>query len=173
MLLERMRIASIAVVVATIACSAGDSSKITAQTPAAGAASMSAGQHDSKGDDNLNWAPAPPIFPKGAEFAVVQGDPSVAGEIFTVRLRFPNGYIIPPHRHPTDEHVTVLKGTFMVGLGENYSASALTPLKELAFITAPANMAHFASARGQTEVQVHAIGPFQLTYVHPEDDPTK
>ena len=101
MLLERMRIASIAVVVATIACSAGQSSKITAQTPAAGAASMSAGQHDSKGDDNLNWGPAPPIFPKGAEFAVVQGDPSVAGEIFTVRLRFPNGYIIPPHRHPT------------------------------------------------------------------------
>ena len=33
-------------------------------------------------------------------------------------------------------------------------------------------MAHFASARGITEVQVHAIGPFQLTYVHPEDDPT-
>jgi hypothetical protein len=41
------------------------------------------------------------------------------------------------------------------------------------FITAPANMAHFASARGITEVQVHAIGPFQLTYVHPEDDPRK
>jgi hypothetical protein len=28
-------------------------------------------------------------------------------------------------------------------------------------------------ARGETVVQVHAIGPFQLTYVNPEDDPTK
>jgi len=90
-----------------------------------------------------------------------------------VRLRFPNGYILPPHRHPTDEHVTVLRGTFLVGLGEDFSRTALVPLKELGFITAPANMAHFASARGFTEVQVHAIGPFQLTYVHPEDDPTK
>jgi quercetin dioxygenase-like cupin family protein len=90
-----------------------------------------------------------------------------------VRLRFPNGYILPPHRHPTDENVTVLKGTFMVGLGENFSKVGLQVLREDGFITAPANMAHFATARGITEVQVHAIGPFQLTYVHPEDDPRK
>jgi quercetin dioxygenase-like cupin family protein len=124
-------------------------------------------------DDQLQWGPAPPIFPPGAQFAVVQGDPSVAGALFTVRLRFPNGYILPPHRHPTDEHVTVLRGTFLVGLGENFSARDLVAIREDGFITAPAGMAHFASARGMTEVQVHAIGPFQLTYVHPEDDPTK
>ncbi|PYP77023.1 MAG: hypothetical protein DMD35_16950 [Gemmatimonadetes bacterium] len=90
-----------------------------------------------------------------------------------MRLRFPNGYILPPHRHPTDEHVTVLRGTFLVGLGENFSKDSLIALKEDGFITAGANMAHYASARGITEVQVTAVGPFQLTYVHPEDDPTK
>jgi quercetin dioxygenase-like cupin family protein len=163
-------------VFASTACSPGDSGKITAQTTQS--AAISAGQsghdeHEMKGDDQLNWGPAPPIFPAGAQFAVVQGDPGAAGAIFTVRLRFPNGYILPPHRHPTDENVTVLRGTFLVGLGENFSKSALVPLKELGFITAPANMPHFASARGFTEVQVHAIGPFQLTYVHPEDDPTR
>lgn len=31
----------------------------------------------------------------------------------------------------------------------------------------PAEMAHFAMARGVTEVQVHAIGPIALTYIHP------
>jgi len=173
---QRTSIATTLLFSAITACSPGDSSKITAQTtqPPAVAADRSIGnEHDMKGDDQLNWGPAPPIFPRGAQFAVVQGDPGVAGAIFTVRLRFPNGYILPPHRHPTDEHVTVLRGTFLVGLGENFSKSALVPLKELGFITAPANMAHFASARGFTEVQVHAIGPFQLTYVHPEDDPTK
>jgi quercetin dioxygenase-like cupin family protein len=97
----------------------------------------------------------------------------VAGEIFTVRLRFPNGYILPPHTHPTDEHVTVLRGTFSVGLGTVFSQDALTSLQPNEFITAPKNMAHFATARGITEVQVHAIGPFQLTYVNAADDPTK
>ena len=38
-------------------------------------------------EDDIKWGPAPPIFPKGAEFAVLQGDPSKADE-FTVRLRF-------------------------------------------------------------------------------------
>ena len=123
-------------------------------------------------DDQIQWGPAPPIFPAGAQFAVVQGDPSVAGQIFTVRLRFPNGYVLPPHRHPTDEHITVLRGTFLLGFGEDFSQ---WPRR------APGGRvrhrerehAHFASARGVTEVQVHAIGPFVLTYVHPEDDPTK
>jgi quercetin dioxygenase-like cupin family protein len=121
----------------------------------------------------LDWCPAPAIFPPGAMYAVVQGNPSVAGEMFTIRLRFPNGYILPPHKHPTDAHLTVLRGTFSVGLGGVFSADSLTLLQAGDFIIAPKNMAHFASARGATEVQVHAIGPFQLRYVNPADDPTK
>jgi quercetin dioxygenase-like cupin family protein len=167
-------------VVALAACSAGDSSRITAQSPrgaqasaAASAAASASTAHEMKSDEGLSWGPAPAIFPPGAQFAVVQGDPGAAGQIFTVRLRFPNGYILPPHTHPTDEHVTVLKGTFLVGLGENFSTEGMIALKDGGFITAPANHAHFATTRGMTEVQVHAIGPFQLTYVHPSDDPTK
>lgn len=158
------------------ACSDSDGGKITAKGPQAAAALADrdgAFGHAMGHDDQLQWGPAPPIFPPGAQFAVVQGDPTVAGQIFTVRLRFPNGYILPPHRHPTDEHVTVLRGTFLLGFGEDFSAGGLVEHKEGGFVTAAANMAHFASARGFTEVQVHAIGPFQLTYVHPQDDPTK
>ena len=158
------------------ACSDSDGGRITAKGPQGATALGDRGEgngHDMSHDDEIHWGPAPPIFPPGAQFAVVQGDPTVAGAIFTVRLRFPNGYILPPHRHPTDEHVTVLRGTFLVGLGEDFDARGLVAHREDGFVTAPANMAHFASARGMTEVQVHAIGPFQLTYVHPQDDPTK
>jgi len=180
MKLSRPTLASlgIALLVAavTTACSDGAGSKLTAQsprTPRSGAAHSEGAQHAMGNSDDLNWGPAPAIFPPGAMFAVVQGDPSVAGEIFTVRLRFPDGYILPPHTHPTDEHVTVLRGTFGVGMGPVFSADRLTLLQPNGFITAPKDMAHFATARGITEVQVHAIGPFQLTYVNPADDPTK
>ena len=122
--------------------------------------------------DDIQWGPAPAIFPKGAEMAVLQGDPSKAEE-FTVRLRMPNGYKIAPHTHPTVENVTVLKGTFFAGMGEKFSEANLKAFPRDAFASIPANHAHYAMARGQTIVQVHGLGPFVLTYVNPADDPTK
>jgi quercetin dioxygenase-like cupin family protein len=173
MSLQRLTLAvTLCIAVTAVACSGADGSKILAQSPETTVASRSEPHHMDHAPD-IKWGPAPPIFPAGALFAVVQGDPSVAGALFTVRLRFPNGYILPPHTHPTDEHVTVLRGTFSLGFGENISDEGLRVLKEGGFVTAGANMPHFATARGITEVQVTAIGPFQLTYVHPEDDPTK
>lgn len=136
------------------------------------AAAMAGHHHVIVNGERIKWGPAPPVFPAGAELAVLQGDPSVAGAIFTIRLRLPDRYLLPPHWHPTDEHVTVLRGTFLVGLGDEVSRQAfLPPLKPGDFITAPALAHHFARARGRTVVQVHAIGPFAMTYVHPEDDP--
>jgi quercetin dioxygenase-like cupin family protein len=159
-----------------MACSESGAPELGAQTPAqAAAAPAVAGHHHAvKHGDGLDWQAAPPIFPAGARMAVLQGDPAAAGAIFTVRLQFPNGYILPAHFHPTDENVTVMSGTFLVGLGDVFSErDLLPPLKQGDFITAPAHANHFAMARGLTVVQVHAIGPFQLTYVNPADDPTK
>ncbi|MEP7065664.1 MAG: cupin domain-containing protein [Gemmatimonadota bacterium] len=119
----------------------------------------------------LNWGPAPAIFPAGAQMAVLQGNPGGSG-LFTVRLRMPNGYKIPPHTHPTDEHVTVISGTFLVGMGEKLDESKTMPLKAGGFVTAPAQAAHYAIARGPTIVQVHGIGPFSMTYVNPADTPS-
>lgn len=118
----------------------------------------------------VNWGPAPPFFPAGARFAVMQGDPSAAG-VYTVRLELPSGYVIAPHYHPTDEHVTVLSGTFLVGMGDSTNERQTTALGAGGFITAPAQAHHFAIARGKTVVQVHGIGPFAITYVRAADDP--
>ena len=169
-------VAGLFVVWSLVACSDADSGRITAQNPrgTASRASASNGAAHAMGkNDGFNWGPAPPIVPPGAQFAVVQGDPSVAGEVFTVRLLFPNGYVLAPHTHPKDEYVTVLRGTFLAGMGEDFSEAALKPTKAGGFVEMPADAAHFAKMLGITEVQVHGIGPFQLTYVHPEDDPTK
>lgn len=32
---------------------------------------------------------------------------------------------------------------------------------------------HFAWAKGETEIQVHGVGPWTITYVNPTDDPRK
>jgi quercetin dioxygenase-like cupin family protein len=118
----------------------------------------------------VQWAAAPAIFPAGAEMAVMQGDPSKAEE-FTVRLRFPDGYKVPPHTHPTAENVTVLSGTFLAGMGTAFVESGMQTLGIGDFASIPAAHAHYAMAHGQTVVQVHAIGPFVLTYVNPGDTP--
>ena len=118
----------------------------------------------------LNWGPAPPALPAGAKFALLQGDPSQSA-IYTIRLDFPDGYRIAPHFHPTDEHVTVISGTFLVGMGDSLDATKTTALVPGGFITAAANMHHYAIAKGHTVVQVHGMGPFVLTYVNAKDDP--
>ena len=120
--------------------------------------------------NDIVWGPAPDVFPKGAEMAVLAGDPGSTNE-FTVRLRFPNGYRIAPHTHPTAENVTVLAGTFLAGMGTTFDESAMQTFKRDGFASIPAEHPHYAMARGQVIVQVHAIGPFALTYVNPADDP--
>jgi quercetin dioxygenase-like cupin family protein len=121
-------------------------------------------------DPAFKWGPAPAIFPPGAQMAVLEGDPSANG-LFTVRLRFPNGYKIAPHTHPTDENVTVISGTFRVGMGERFETASMLTLHAGGFVTAPQQHAHYATASGETVVQVHAMGPFAMTYVNPADTP--
>jgi quercetin dioxygenase-like cupin family protein len=118
----------------------------------------------------LKWGPAPPFFPAGARFTVLQGDPSQAG-LYTVRLEMPAGYVIRPHFHPTDEHVTVISGVLVLGMGDSVRVKGATMLTSGGFITAKAQAHHFAMARGRTVVQVHGEGPFAITYVNPKDDP--
>lgn len=120
----------------------------------------------------VKWGPAPAIFPAGAKMAVMQGDPSKA-DLFTVRLDIPKGYKVAPHFHPTDENITVISGNFLVGMGDKIDTKGAMSLTSGGFATAPAKAHHWAIARTHTVVQVHAIGPFALTYVNPADDPTR
>jgi quercetin dioxygenase-like cupin family protein len=121
---------------------------------------------------DLKWGPAPPIFPKGAQMAVLSGDPSKAGE-FVIRLRVPAGYKVPAHHHPTDEYVTVISGDFSLGMGDALDKAKSAHLAPGGFAVAGANMNHYAWTKSGAVVQVSAEGPFVMVYVNPADDPTK
>ena len=103
---------------------------------------------------------------------MLQGDPSKDG-VYTIRLEMPAGYLIPPHFHPTDEHVTVISGRAALGMGDAVDLPHARKLSAGEFITAPATAHHFAKAEVKTVVQVHGQGPFAITYVNPRDDPRK
>src|SRR4051794_16362537 len=90
-------------------------SGIGAQPPAA-AKQAPAAKHVMLLPGDLKWGPGPPGLPAGAQAAVIDGDPGKAG-LFTIRAKMPDGYKIPPHSHPTDEHLTVLSGTLKAGSG--------------------------------------------------------
>ncbi|GAC1375781.1 MAG: cupin domain-containing protein [Aquirhabdus sp.] len=121
---------------------------------------------------DVKWGAPPPVFEKGAQFAVLSGDPSKAG-IFVARLKVPAGYKIAPHWHATDEHVTVISGRFALGMGEKFDKAAMTVLPAGGYALLPADMRHFAMAKTAVTVQVESMGPFTLTYINPNDDPSK
>jgi quercetin dioxygenase-like cupin family protein len=98
------------------------------------------------------------------------GDPEKA-EPFTLRLSLPDGYRVPPHSHPADELVTVIEGTFQIGMGDKFDSSALTTLRAGGFVAMQPGTRHFVQARGKTIVQIHGIGPWKINYVNPADDP--
>lgn len=123
---------------------------------------------------DMQWMAAPPEtgIPAGVQVVILSGDPSKAG-LFAVRLKIPDGGKIAAHWHPTDENVTVMQGTFAAGMGDKYDESALHDFPTGSFVTMPKSMHHFGLAKGETIVQVHAVGPFVLNYVDPADDPRK
>lgn len=118
----------------------------------------------------LVWGPGPAGLPGGAKLAVVSGDPSKEG-LFTIRLWFPANYVIPAHWHPTDEHVTVLKGMIAMGMGDKLDNRKFKSIPAGGYALLPAKMSHFAMAQEESVIQLVAMGPFAITYVNAAHDP--
>lgn len=118
----------------------------------------------------VRWGPAPPSIPPGAQAVVLYGDPGKEG-LFALRLKLPMGYALPPHTHPKPEIVTVISGTFRIGMGEKADKSKGRALPAGSFFALSPGMAHFAYADEDTVIQLNSTGPWSLTYVNPQDDP--
>ena len=114
---------------------------------------------------DLKWTP----IIKGCDLASVAGDSNAEGTPFVVRIRCTDGSKIPAHWHPTDENVTVLKGTFLVGMGDSFDEAKLQTMNVGNFATMPKEARHYAMAKGETIVQVHGAGPFKVNWVNPSD----
>ena len=114
---------------------------------------------------DLKWTP----IMKGCDLAPVSGDFNAEGAPFVLRIKCADGAKIPAHWHPTDENVTVLKGTFLVGMGEAFDDSKLQAMNVGNFLMMRKEVRHFGMCKGDTIVQVHGAGPFKVNWVNPSD----
>ncbi len=129
-----------------------------------------ADDHKIVAPNDVKWSPGPPSLPKGAEASVLFGDPSKEG-LFAMRLKLPKGYQIAPHTHPRPEVVTVISGTFRIGMGETADASKATALPAGGLFAFPPGMTHFAFTDEDTVIQLNSSGPWTVNYFNPKDDP--
>lgn len=121
---------------------------------------------------DLKWADVPSL-PPGAKIAVLEG-PMNEAVPFTARIRMPANYRIPAHWHPAIEHVSVLSGTFHMGVGEVLDTSKGMAVRAGGFVVMQTKTPHFAyTADEPTEIQLHGVGPWGVTYLNPADDPRK
>ena len=121
--------------------------------------------------DQVKWAPAPPFLPPGAQLAVLEGDPMATTGDFTIRLKMPDGYKVPPHTHPRRENVTVISGTLKFGMGDTFDAGKMTSFGAGSFAYLDPSMHHYAAASGETVVQIHGESPAKFNWINPADDP--
>ena len=137
-------------------------------------ASLSIGQsqHVIQNLQEAKWGPAPPMLPPGAQVDVLSGNPGGTG-LVSLRLKFPAGYRIPAHSHPTDENVAVQAGEVTFGMGDKLdpSAAANKTLTTGGFAKMPAGMNHYAFTKTGATIVLYAEGPIEFKYVNPADDP--
>jgi quercetin dioxygenase-like cupin family protein len=123
--------------------------------------------------DGLAWKDNPNI-PKGAQVAVMLGDPTKVGEVVVQRVKLPANYQVPPHTHPYAKNVTVLSGSVGFGMGEKFDATKGAVVKEGAFFAQPAKHVHYVwTGNEEAIVQVQFIAPGGIDYINPADDPRK
>jgi len=128
--------------------------------------------HVVAGVKDAQWGPAPPFIPASAQIAILSGDPGKAVP-YAVRLKFPAGYAIAAHSHPTDENVVVTSGSLTFGMGDKLTKTASNKMLGVGgYALMPANMNHFAYTTGaETPIVLYGLGPVEFKYVNAADDP--
>ncbi|HZV98315.1 MAG TPA: cupin domain-containing protein [Methylophilaceae bacterium] len=134
-----------------------------------------AAEHAMKGHisiipSEIKWTDAPSIGP-GAKLAVLEGDLKQAAP-FTMRIKLPPNFKVPAHTHPVFERVTVLSGTFHLGIGEKFDSAKATAYPAGGVTMMPPGMPMFAyTTDEETVIQIHGTGPWGIKYLNPAEDP--
>jgi quercetin dioxygenase-like cupin family protein len=102
------------------------------------------------------------LAPMSEDVEVLFGDPEAVGQPFVMRIRELAGGVIPPHKHPVDEHITVVQGTLFFGVGETFDRSAMTEIKAGGYVFIPKGSTMFGYTPDAAIVQVHGVGPFHI-----------
>lgn len=123
--------------------------------------------------DTIPYGPAPPFMAPRAQLAVLEGNPMASSGDYTVRVKMPDGYRIAPHWHPKRENVTVISGTFKVGMGDRFDEGSMMSFPAGSFAYLDPEMHHYAITSGEVVVQIHGVSPVQFNYINPDDDPSR
>lgn len=120
--------------------------------------------------EDIEWKEGPSGMPKGCSMTLMDGDPQTTN-LYAMRLKMPLGYEVPPHWHMLDEHITVISGTFRVGLGEKFDTKETVSLKAGSYLVIPARINYYIWASEETVIQVNNKGPWNIHYARFKDDP--
>jgi quercetin dioxygenase-like cupin family protein len=109
---------------------------------------------------DIRWF-TPSYYTDGRQRAHLLGDSSKGGE-WIDRVKIPGGSRVLAHTHPDDEIVTVIDGTWYLGIGERFDETKLKAYPAGSFILIPAGLPHFLATReGPVIVQASGRGMFR------------
>jgi len=110
-----------------------------------------------KREADLLWGENPAV--PGIKMTVLRGNPGAPGP-YVIRVRFAPGVMSPPHVHPEERQVVVLKGTWWVGTGPKWDREATVPLPAGSFAVHNAGKVHYDGAKDEEViVQISGVGP--------------
>jgi quercetin dioxygenase-like cupin family protein len=116
--------------------------------------------------DLVLWAET--VYP-GTEITAVFGDLKQPGQMYTIRLRLPANYIVPPHTHTQDEYMTVISGSLNVGIGDKVDKNSTVYLPIGGAVGIPGKVPHYAWTTEEMVMQIHAMGPRDTCFVYPPE----
>ncbi|WP_245438819.1 cupin domain-containing protein [Bradyrhizobium sp. SK17] len=114
--------------------------------------------------DQIPWSP---VDARGAQNAVVVGDPSKPG-FYMVYTKWTKGnHFSRPHFHPNDRYIVVLKGTWWVGSGPKFDPDHGTvAMPAGSFVTHYGKQVHWDGAKDEDAVLlIMGEGPATATEV--------
>ena len=103
--------------------------------------------------------------PQGCKLALLEGDMNTPGVPFTYAFFMPDGVWFPPHAHPSDARVTVVKGTLLLGHGTKLDKAAARTIELGSTAFVPAELPHFEGSKGETIIIGSAVPPWGTTFV--------
>jgi len=113
-------------------------------------------------DDDARRARMIPIAAMSQDVEILYGNPDAAGEPFVMRIRELPGGVIPPHRHPVDEHITVVQGSIFFAVDEKCDRAAMKKLDAGSYAFIPKGSTMCGYTPEAAIVQVHGVGPFHI-----------
>ena len=117
--------------------------------------------------DQIPWGP---VDARGAQMAVVVGDPDKPGFYMVYNKWTKGNHFSHPHFHPNDRYIVVLQGTWWVGTGAKFDPEhSSVPMPAGSFVTHFGKQVHWDGAKDEDAVLlIMGEGPGTATAV-PEE----